>query len=155
MKITLKNISYNARLSEETSAFVATIYVDGVKAGEVRNQGHGGSNFYHWVNKTVENAAEAYVKSLPPVKTDFDSVPELSMDMDLFIGELLEKHLLMKQYKNWIKKHTRTVYRLKTDETGAFRILNIAYTPERLQELMGKHGDNLDIVVNKVVAETA
>jgi hypothetical protein len=155
MKITLKNISYNSRLSEETAAFVATIYVDGVMAGEVRNQGRGGPNFYHWVNKTVENAAEAYVKTLPPVKTDFESVPELSMDMDLFIGDLLEKHLLLKQYKSWIKKHTRTVFRLKTDEKGTFRILNMPYTIELLQKLMGEHGENLDVVVNKIIAEAA
>lgn len=45
MNIELKNIKYFAAGSEETDCFVATIYIDGKKAGDARNDGHGGSTF--------------------------------------------------------------------------------------------------------------
>jgi hypothetical protein len=42
MKITLKNIKYAAFLSQETNAYSATVYADGVKLCTVDNDGHGG-----------------------------------------------------------------------------------------------------------------
>lgn len=40
--ITIKNLKVNATLSEETTCYSATIYVDGKKFGETGNDGHGG-----------------------------------------------------------------------------------------------------------------
>lgn len=40
--ITIKNLKVNDTLSEETTCYSATIYVDGVKFGETGNDGHGG-----------------------------------------------------------------------------------------------------------------
>ena len=39
MKITLKNVKYSEFASQETYCFEATIYLDGKKAGQVRNDG--------------------------------------------------------------------------------------------------------------------
>jgi uncharacterized protein YcbK (DUF882 family) len=39
IKIELKKISVNQRLSEETNCYSADLYVDGVKWGEVCNRG--------------------------------------------------------------------------------------------------------------------
>ena len=50
MEITSKNISHNERLSEETNCFSATIYIDGKKAGEASNHGHGGPTMIHPAN---------------------------------------------------------------------------------------------------------
>ena len=43
-KIEVKNISYYARGSEETPCYNATVYINGKKAVEVSNDGHGGSD---------------------------------------------------------------------------------------------------------------
>ena len=43
-KLEVKNISYYARGSEETPCYNATVYINGKKAIEVSNEGHGGSN---------------------------------------------------------------------------------------------------------------
>ena len=41
-KIEMKNISYYKRGSEETPCYNATVYINGKKAVEVSNDGHGG-----------------------------------------------------------------------------------------------------------------
>lgn len=42
MKIELRKIRINTRMSEETTCFSADIYLDGKLAGEAMNRGHGG-----------------------------------------------------------------------------------------------------------------
>jgi hypothetical protein len=46
-QVTLKSITHNAGLSEETHAYTATIYVDGKKFATVTNPGHGGCDSVH------------------------------------------------------------------------------------------------------------
>ena len=41
-KLEVKNISYYARGSEETPCYNATVYINGKKAIEISNDGHGG-----------------------------------------------------------------------------------------------------------------
>ena len=47
MKIELRRITYNAALSQETSAYTADVYIDGELAFHARNQGTGGADFFH------------------------------------------------------------------------------------------------------------
>ena len=46
-KLEIKNISHYARGSEETPCYNATVYINGKKAVEVSNDGHGGSDRQH------------------------------------------------------------------------------------------------------------
>jgi hypothetical protein len=45
--ITLKKLSVNQRLSEETLCFTADVYINGKREGMVSNRGHGGCDDYH------------------------------------------------------------------------------------------------------------
>lgn len=47
MQLTLKNLKISAFMSEETTCFQATVYVDGKKVGTAQNDGHGGPTYYH------------------------------------------------------------------------------------------------------------
>lgn len=47
MEIKLKNLKIAKFMSEETTCFQATVYVDGKKAGMAQNDGHGGSTYCH------------------------------------------------------------------------------------------------------------
>ena len=47
MNITLKKIAIYHRLSEETTAYNADVYIDGVKSYAASNDGHGGCDFFH------------------------------------------------------------------------------------------------------------
>ena len=47
MEIKLKNLKVIKCMSEETTCFQATVYVDGKKAGTAQNDGHGGCTYCH------------------------------------------------------------------------------------------------------------
>ena len=57
IKVELKAIKFHEDMSEETNCFSANIYLNGKKVGSVKNQGHGGCNFYDFAfkNKNREN----------------------------------------------------------------------------------------------------
>lgn len=94
MKIELRSVKYAAFASQETSCFEATVYIDGVKSGDVRNEGHGGCNWYS--PRGLEERLDAHAKTLPPV-TAFDVT--LEMDADLLIGELFSSWLMERDLK--------------------------------------------------------
>jgi hypothetical protein len=93
MKITIKNFKQARFASEETRCFEASIYIDSVSAGTVRNDGHGGPNLYHpWA---LKDRLDAYARTLPPVDaygTTFE------MDADLLVDELINDMLLRKNF---------------------------------------------------------
>lgn len=47
MRIEIKKLQIAASLSEETTAYTADIYVDGIKTFAASNHGHGGCDMYH------------------------------------------------------------------------------------------------------------
>jgi hypothetical protein len=68
MKIELKKFQFFERMSEETNAFVADVYANGIKIASAKNDGHGGETFYYpeLKNKNLLAEAEKYCKTLPP-----------------------------------------------------------------------------------------
>jgi hypothetical protein len=108
MKIELKNIHHSEQLSEETNAFTATLYINGIKAGTASNRGHGGPTDYHALNdkgKELIKQAEEYCKKLPSEKfTSGEKEYVVDMDLELFIDQLLNKHLQEKDLQKFRKK---------------------------------------------------
>ncbi len=69
MEIELKSIRFFERMSEETNAFRASLYIDGKPVGEAGNDGKGGPTWYRAAHPDywplIKNAEE-YCKTLPP-----------------------------------------------------------------------------------------
>jgi hypothetical protein len=102
MKIELKNVSYNAKLSQETSAFTASIYIDGVKRGTVSNSGTGGpNNIFPW---SLSDEINKYAKTLPGITYAGQTFPR---DADIVIGDILNSCLSEQKLKKLLK--TRVV----------------------------------------------
>ena len=82
MNIELRRVSYNAALSQETSAFTAEVWIDGELAFHARNQGRGGADFYRQVGRWTEAEVNAWltVNRLPRCLGD-----DLACDHDLEI----------------------------------------------------------------------
>lgn len=63
--LTIKNLTTNAALSEETACFSAVLYVDGVKTANVNNRGCGGAHEMRfvsgskWNERTLDEACKA------------------------------------------------------------------------------------------------
>lgn len=149
MHCELKNVSINARLSEETTCFTADLWIDGVKAASVSNRGTGGSNDYCFADRALEARFTAYCESLPPVQFSGDSLP---MDADLFIGELLGDWEERRAMKRLCRKST--LFRLKDQTYGRGEWLSIKtpFSPAMRAKLVEQHGDNLAEIANEVVA---
>ena len=71
MKIELKKIKVYDRMSEETTAFTADVYINGKNVGTAKNDGHGGETdlqFYHAQGSPLRklcDEAEVWARTLP------------------------------------------------------------------------------------------
>ena len=103
MKIELKGIKFYERLSEETNAFTADLYINGKKAGYVKNDGHGGSTDYYpnEGKRELINEAEQFCLTLPAIK--YRSL-EIKMNLENKIDQLFEEWLKAKDAAKIQKK---------------------------------------------------
>lgn len=98
MKIELKRFTTNARLSQETTAFAADVWVDGKLAGHAENDGHGGATMVR-LDPSVRATVEAHGKTLVPAEyKNFTSGAEWIVD------QLVEAELQKKSDKAFAKK---------------------------------------------------
>lgn len=95
MKIELKRLRVYPELSEETTAFNATVCIDGAECMRASNNGHGGANQYRPLGSSELNAAlcrdaqariRDHAASLPPIQAF--GYP-LQPDIDIVIGDLM------------------------------------------------------------------
>ncbi|MCH2221038.1 MAG: hypothetical protein MK097_12070, partial [Dechloromonas sp.] len=66
MKIELRRINHNPKLSEETNAYSAEVWIDGEHAFDARNQGQGGCDFYRQTGRWTEAEVSAWLKANRP-----------------------------------------------------------------------------------------
>jgi hypothetical protein len=97
MEITLKDIRFNAGLSDDSNAFSATLYINGKKVGKASDDGHGGETNYRATElggwKLIREA-EAWCKELPPLVYETTNVP---MNLGLYIADIVFVHLQQKE----------------------------------------------------------
>jgi hypothetical protein len=97
MKVELKKIQIYEKLSEETTAFYAEIFIDGKNCGYAKNEGHGGCTDYYpypGFREKFEDA-ERYFETLPEIVYPSDQYGELRLsctfenwiDYQLYIKE--------------------------------------------------------------------
>lgn len=108
MKLSLRSVEYSAALSEETSAFSATVCIDGVPAFIASNHGTGGCDEHHPLkgqsyDEMRENLEKvnAYGKTREPMESHG---MKLEYDVDLLVGEALDEWMLVKEAKRLYKR---------------------------------------------------
>jgi hypothetical protein len=90
MNIELKRFTTSTRLSQETTAFAADVWVDGAKAGHAENDGHGGATIVH-LDPAVRAKVEAHGKALVP-----DEYKSLTGGAEWIVDQLVEATLQRK-----------------------------------------------------------
>ena len=101
MKIEIKNLKVAEFLSEETLAYSATIYVDGIRAFDASNQGQGGPDRYYQFGTITESEVDAWVKANNvPIKFRDQ---ELEYDLELLVGDLIARQQAEKKLKKLLK----------------------------------------------------
>lgn len=107
MKIELKNIKIMASLSEETTCYSATVYVDGKAAFAASNRGHGGGDDYRPLpgyDGPCEHDISLWLcNNIPPSPSSFGGEP-LEYDLELLVGELIERHERQQALSRLLKK---------------------------------------------------
>ena len=104
-KIELRKITYNSRLSEETNAYAAQVWVDGVHVCDVSNHGTGGPDEQHPAKgKTSADvtALDAYCKAnLPKRPYDFGEghKGEFETDLESVCGQQVDDYIISRDLK--------------------------------------------------------
>jgi len=108
MILSLKKLTVSRSLSQETMAYTADVFLDGVTVGHVRNSGNGGMSLLHVhpVHRPAVAAFEAELRALPARLDDGldlqdrcieDAIDTLAAQMDLVRG-----------VRSNIKRYTKT-----------------------------------------------
>lgn len=104
MNIELKNFKHFSSLSEETEAFTATVYVDGVRLFTAENTGKGEAHKLMPVDgksyADIDKVAQ-WVKSLPEV--ELGSGQKTSDDLDFYIARLVDQKVDELSFKRLLK----------------------------------------------------
>jgi len=108
MRIELRSLQIQDRQSEETTAFTASLYINGKKVGYAKNSGKGGSTDYGPDNYHDENLkalikeAEDYCSGLEPM--DLKELGKVPMDMEGFIDQIVSEFWQEKENKRFKNK---------------------------------------------------
>ena len=150
MKIELKNIKINLTYSEETTMFMADVYVNGKKTAYANNDGRGGCTFYnsyHSPNNDEDlRQAEAYCLSLPKVRVEeYDF--EFDMNLEHFIDDLVHAELEKKEKKKMEKQMANSIMWGKPKGHSysqvKFKVPLAEIPTTRLQEVVDKYKKEL------------
>ena len=150
MKVELKNVKIHRDMSEETTCFSATLYIDGRRAALIKNCGSGGGHNIHFLPGmgNLSRRFNEWVDKQPPFDLgDGQTVPA---GVDMVISDLLEQYETMRQNKRWCSNGLLT-FRFKDDIKGMYRQLRAKYTPELAKALRQEHGEQLETILNETI----
>jgi hypothetical protein len=153
MELTLRNVKIAQHLSQETTAYTGTVYIDGKKAGNVRNDGHGGSDIVDWTDYGLSAAYLEWLKAEPMPRPDVNDpekvwLVEPEWKLEIVLGEALAKFEEQQWFKTKCRK--KTVFRLTTDEgEDSWRIVNAPFSAAVKAWLTTRYGDTLGEIANE------
>lgn len=144
MKIEIRSLKIARSLSEETTAYTADVYVDGVKTFAASNHGHGGCDMYHRypTAKVDEAAVNAWLATnvAPDGPWEADPAQRAPYDtghtcnLETFVGRFIEAAERETDRKRIAKKFdgmlSKSVAALRPD--GAFVTFKAAPTTANL-----------------------
>ena len=147
--IQLKNVKIAWNMSEETTAFTATLYIDGKKAAYVKNEGTGGDNHPRFTDRELEKEFHEFCKNLPPEYLDDDDDEPYPMTYDSFLGNLLSEWILNDDWKKACKKGV--VYTLTSHKDGEYMLWKVPYSPEMAKRVREQYSEtgNLKEIINE------
>lgn len=151
-RITVKNVKEYKKLSEETMAYSATLYLDGRKIGLVKNSGFGGETeissglplSYEGIHEAEEIAKALGMKEYDA--TSYMGAFEIPYTLELLVDDLAIDFLDNKDWKRQCK--TKTYFRCEGDEVDSWRVIKSPYN-ERVMDWMAENYDNIIEIKNE------
>lgn len=151
----LRAIQYNARMSEETSNYAATLYVDGEKWGTVGNDGHGGCDRFHGEGRNWNDVAALNER----IKATYEPITlgsgeqsiTVEPDLETLCGEILGDHLIRKQMVGDFK--SKVVFQAKGESHISVIKMDKKFTPETYFKFVAEKYEGCTILNTMPVAE--
>ena len=146
--IQLKNVKIAWHMSEETTAFTATLHINGKKAAHVKNEGTGGDNHPWFLDRGLEKEFHEFCKSLPSEYLDDDG-EAYPMSYDSFIGQLLTEWIENDDWKKICRKGI--AYTLTTHKDREYMLWKTPYTPSMAEQVRKQYSEtgNLKEIINE------
>jgi hypothetical protein len=160
MTIELKNIKVHLGLSEETYAYTAMLYVDGKKAVEISNQGHGGPDCQCPVNGHSVTEINDWCKATLPTWSLNDTQAggvvgatekQFQTDLEMWCHQQVGDHLALRDMKRKMRSKALFVHEGKMWEMG-FKGAR-KYVPRMADAVRRKYPDA--IILNDLPAAEA
>ena len=150
MKIEVKNIKFYEKLSEETNCFTADVFINGTKVAYAKNDGQGGSTFYHPYDikyRQLLEEAEAYAKTLPEKSTILlGATFTYKQTLESLIDDACTDKILEQSKKKFEAKKVRDMQYgilVSTSTSEAYSILRFKGTKTPLSKLSQASRENL------------
>lgn len=146
MKIELKKISFSEKLSQETNAYSAELYVDGKPIAICSNDGWGGPDMHSMHPKSDLrgkafqdrlNDVNDYLKANNPAKVFGDIT--ISYDLETFCGEAVERHAAEKWAKGQL---SRNILIKQGDQIMTLRFRRGATKDQKITAAVKKYGES-------------
>jgi hypothetical protein len=108
-RVELRSVEYSERMSEETSYFIAQLYIDGKKHGVVQNDGHGGCHRYE--TRDAEIALAEIARAADP------EIEErlVCLEADSLVDEALERFLKERDMARYRRRMQKEILFKKAD----------------------------------------
>jgi hypothetical protein len=111
MEIILKNIYVGERLSRETTAFQATLYINSYRVGVITNDGQGGATMYRPLEDKgllLIREAEVWCRRLPPLVFTDETLAgkpvTIPMELEIYLDNLVTDWLNHKDLERFRRK---------------------------------------------------
>lgn len=151
MKLELKNVRIHEDMSEETTCFSATLYVDGIRAALCSNRGCGGSTDVNFLPTFAKRLDVIRFCKENPIKYWYRNKEFEISSVDAHIDDLLLKY----QYECIIKKKQNTTLllhrtSLKDADYVIHRNVPLLYT---VQHYLNYHPEKLKAMIQNVMEQ--
>jgi hypothetical protein len=126
-----------------------SVLLDGRKVGTYCGDACGGEGRFHWTDAAAGAALVAWAETLPPEDLAGISVP---VDLEHVVLTLCDELEWRRKARRIMR--SRTMFRLKTDPAGEYRILKVHYGPAVRDRLYREYGAEIETVLNEKPKET-
>jgi hypothetical protein len=156
MKIELKNVKINQAFSEETTCFIADVFVNGKKVAHAKNDGRGGcTDYYPYSNqRELLTLAEKHCSELPKRSFQFgDETHEFNQTLESVIDDLIFAKEKEKEEKKMIKLYENHIVFGKPNGYS-YSVLSFKGKPKFADVMKSIQGQkSLEKLINRVKGE--
>jgi hypothetical protein len=152
MDLTLKNVKIVEAMSEETTCFAASIYIDGVRAGLVRNRGYGGQHEIDWLDKDLGLQYETWLKDQPVPFQQYTGMIVLLTSLHEKLEVTINAALDQWEDDRWLKRQCKSkiLFKLKDQEKPSeWFVITTPWSDIARHRLEQRYGDNLGEIANE------